>query len=55
MRKAISVALLGGFLSSLGMAAIAQTTTTEPKSQADCKKASETYDPATRTCKDSKS
>ena len=52
MRKAISVALLSGFLASLGMSAMAQTT--EPKSQADCKKANEVYDPATRTCKDSK-
>jgi hypothetical protein len=50
MRKLVSAAVLGGFLTALALPALAQTPAPTPKGPADCK-VNESWDPATRTCK----
>jgi hypothetical protein len=52
MRKIISAALLGGFLTVFALPALAQTSPSSPAptGPADCK-SSEAWDAATKTCK----
>jgi len=49
MRKLISAAVLGGFMTAFALSAVAQTAPT-PKGPADCK-STEKWDQATKTCK----